>query len=786
MGNFIYHNKWHSFNHHTVPSPGYPDSAMDPIASQEFPFLGFFFNSIPLSSVEDVIVSYTDTNSRDWYNYYTLTSINSSDWSLWSSVRYTASGFRSENIRLSTVTFLYENWSDGYTGYTYWNGFSALIMSAYLNAFALSSARVWPLSTEGSETSGRGWHIALSGITWRTNVSAVNTRQKNFGPVALLTPNQDNTLFWDVSTAQTAYLTLTEDKTLTATRIFNAYKGGKYTLWVALDFCPLPEMDLYFDYETYRIQVVKFPRKDTYTSNTDVIRLSANNVTRIDFVYDGKQMLGKATHYKIFLPTTDDLYYQGLGNSLASNPAFAGGLAEPFNFLSPGAGLRILPFSNNFTEVSAVYISGSGVEVSYFGRGTVLITVNMLNASWPSAPLLASFPSLTGSFDRVVGGLSGGGDFKDIAYSDNLFATPAIASTPQLIFDNFPNPPYRFSKLKSTAVETCLSSLRVEINSGKDRDIKQVFINKGVAAINAPVINNVQQRYNFSNERQAVLFFNRIQSNIRLDVVFERQAPLRMGVNPLIWFDPIDDFTVSSVSNRVEKLLSKPDSSYFLSQSNIANRPLEVITPINRTLLFTNSGGLTTFATINRSLSSLRPVINSAPSTGIEDITTFTVVHPVSVQEGSEWVVWWLGDYQYGAGGSLGYGVVLSGDRICFGGFNPQNSGLSKIVNTIYSYKIEKDKPFLLTTVLEPIGASPQLKRSTVYINGSRLSLQPGLRSNLSLPLTSYNVSFGKAPGQNIYSNYKLLSFGLYRRALSPARISILNSHLLSKFNIPR
>ena len=41
-GNRKFHNKFHSANHHTLPSPHIKDSGLDPIASYEFPFIGDF------------------------------------------------------------------------------------------------------------------------------------------------------------------------------------------------------------------------------------------------------------------------------------------------------------------------------------------------------------------------------------------------------------------------------------------------------------------------------------------------------------------------------------------------------------------------------------------------------------------------------------------------------------------------------------------------------------------------------------------------------------------------
>ena len=41
-GNRKFHNKFHSANHHTLPSPHIKDSALDPVASHDFPFIGDF------------------------------------------------------------------------------------------------------------------------------------------------------------------------------------------------------------------------------------------------------------------------------------------------------------------------------------------------------------------------------------------------------------------------------------------------------------------------------------------------------------------------------------------------------------------------------------------------------------------------------------------------------------------------------------------------------------------------------------------------------------------------
>jgi hypothetical protein len=783
MGNFLYHNKWHSYNHHTVPTLEYPDSAIDPIASQTYPFKGIFFNYFPLSSVNGIFVSGEKSDSYGWWSYFNLTLSFSSDWGLWSSVRNTASGFVVNNAYNNTLRYYFQNWNNGYTGFTYWRGFSGKLNDAYLWTLAVSAERIWPLSTEGrsNPVSGLGWHIALSGITWRTNVSAVNTRQKNFGPVAELFANSDGTLFWDVSTAQTAFFLLSENKTITATKLFNVYKGGKYTLWAKLDFCPEPEMNLHFDYNTYRIQVVKYPRKDSYTDNTEVVRLSANNITRIDFVYDGKYMLGKATHYKIYLPTSEDLYFQGLGNTLSPSPYYVSGLAEPKSYINPGPGVVTIPFSTSFTSVSSIYIAGSGVNINYFGKDNVFFIFNLQGARWQTPNTLAATRSLTSSFDRVFGNLSGG-SYEDPRYAANLFGTPSKPSAPDLMLQAYPNPPYNFANYKLIPIPLCLSSIKVEVKSAKDRDIRRITVNTGTGAINGPIVGGLEQKYNFLNERQAVLNFERVQTNILFTIFYEKQAPIRGG-DPLIWLDPIDNYTVTIASNKIQTILSKPNPSYFFTQSNASFRPWEGLTSVSRSLFFQSSAGQTTSMELNQQLLPL-----SVPGGGIQDLTIFTVVEPAQIQADSEWIVWWLGNYRYGAGGSAGYGLVLSGDRFALGGLNPTTPGLPKLTNTVTSYTLTRDKKVLITMTLQGQPSNPnRLKRGTVFINGTRLAgNQITGPFNISTALSSYQFNLGTAPFANTFATNKLHALLVYPGVLTPGRLATINNYLINKFSIPK
>jgi len=684
---------------------------------------------------------------------------------------------------LCTISlYAYERWNSGYEGYLFWNGLSSTMVDSYSTGITLSGENVWPLSTEGRfpPISGQGWHIALSGITWKTNTSAVNIRQKQFGPPLQLKPNQDGTLFWDVSTGQTAYLNLTQDITLTATKVFNVNKGGKYTLWVSLDYCPLPGMNIYFSPDTYRIEVVKYPRSNSFISNSNVISLSANNITKIDFVYDGTLMLGKATHYKIFLPTTDDLYFEGLGNSLRPNPYYVNGIREPNSYIIPGQGLKIEPFSNTFTSVSAIYIAGSGVNISYFGQGTNFFNFSLIGPSWLTVDTLSNTRELTSSFDRVFGNLSGSNDldsYNSLEFASDLFATPSLITAPSIMLEAYPNPPYNFTKFNLIPVPTCLSSLKVDFRSAKDRDIKRITINKLSVPLTPPALPSGKvQRYNFTNERQVQMAFERVQTNERFEVFFERQAPIK-GAPPILWLDPMDQYTVDSNNYIIEKIKSKPDSTWEVYEDNELSRPLLCETDVLRSAYFIISGDRASKMSINRPLTSLK--IENPLRNDVSDFTTFTVVEPVSVVPGREFPVWWLGDFRT----NRGYGVVLSGNKICYGSVTTSSlTNVQKYRNILLNFPIQENKPFILTNVL----AGGSTKRSTVYLNGRRLTLQPGTNPTNVLSLTSFDLTFGviNESGVPVYGVFKLHSFILYNSALSPARINAINSYLIDKFYI--
>jgi alpha-tubulin suppressor-like RCC1 family protein len=96
MSNVQFHNKLHRTNHFTVSAEGFPDSAVDPIASADQPFIGLFYNSI---------VGNISGNSQEWQSNFSTTKSYSAEWSLYPSV--------STAVKSSS-----SNWNDGYNFYT--------------------------------------------------------------------------------------------------------------------------------------------------------------------------------------------------------------------------------------------------------------------------------------------------------------------------------------------------------------------------------------------------------------------------------------------------------------------------------------------------------------------------------------------------------------------------------------------------------------------------------------------------------------------------------------------
>ena len=239
MSNFLFHNKFHQANHHTIATPGLPDSATDPIASQSEPFQGIFYNYLnALVNLSAIDVSYLETFLTDSITTFDGLSVNTIQ-SIYAAI--TANVFTNSqqwfemytNINgLSTIYGLYPtvsttvntysgNWNLGYDFYSSLNALSANYFSTYTMVNTYSAN--WPFID----------------TTLRLNLLQQNTRSKNFSGVNITSVSVDTSgvsAYWNLSAAQCAFFRLT------GTTVFknivnsnNKKKGGEYVLVLQQD-----------------------------------------------------------------------------------------------------------------------------------------------------------------------------------------------------------------------------------------------------------------------------------------------------------------------------------------------------------------------------------------------------------------------------------------------------------------------------------------------------------------------------------------------------------------------
>ena len=234
MSNFLYHNKYHRSNHHSLPDARFPDSSSDPIASRTDPFLGVFYtalsgielDTIPvdvrylITFIEDSITTFRglSVNTLDSI-FLTITAnaiTNSYDWySAYANVFTLSSGYSLYPVITGNVIGLSGSWSLGASFGTTFRQNSAKHESVYTTVYNNSAG--WPFID----------------TTLRLNRIQENTRSKNFS-LQKLSPVNTN-IFWNLSVQQVAYISLTGNATMKNINANNKKKGGEYYLIVQQD-----------------------------------------------------------------------------------------------------------------------------------------------------------------------------------------------------------------------------------------------------------------------------------------------------------------------------------------------------------------------------------------------------------------------------------------------------------------------------------------------------------------------------------------------------------------------
>ncbi len=215
------------------------------------PFIGPFYNNL------------TDENSS--YNILT----NSFEW----------------HSTFLTVSSLSANWETIKTAYTTVNAYSADWNSGYSGYLSL-----YPLSADYNDvytemnTNSSNW--SDFDLLYSNRVQT-NSKSKTFRGFNL-TINPDNTVNWDLETAQVAYITMTSSLTVLNPDSGTQKKGGLYTLYIQKQndsICDIVFEDLY-----------ELPYN--FTINNEL-----SGVTIVNFISDGYMMYGNLFTSNIITPT---------------------------------------------------------------------------------------------------------------------------------------------------------------------------------------------------------------------------------------------------------------------------------------------------------------------------------------------------------------------------------------------------------------------------------------------------------------------------------------------------
>lgn len=244
-GTFRFHNKFHKSSHYTLTGSNVEDQGLDPIASENQPFVGIFYNTIT-----DQNRSYSyNSNSLFWHNAYLTVKSLSSNWD-------------STGSTYTTVNSLSDNWNRGYSAYVTFSPVSAGYDSAYTTVNANSAAWSDP------------------NIMFTDKVQE-NTKSKTFSGYPLSINVVSSTVDWDLDIAQVAFLTLTQNLTVQNPTPSTIKRGGIYTLYLLQSNGG--------GHTAYFQTAYRFPLGDDISAN---MNKTLNGVTIINFISDGTLLFG--------------------------------------------------------------------------------------------------------------------------------------------------------------------------------------------------------------------------------------------------------------------------------------------------------------------------------------------------------------------------------------------------------------------------------------------------------------------------------------------------------------
>lgn len=314
MSSFLFHNKFHRSNHHTLSTIDYTDSAIDPIAASDQPFLGTFFNYavwntdlleknvtflysfagenittfqslsvVTLNSTFTQLTASGHTSSKLWHSAYTY-------------INQLSAGFNLYVPVYTTTKLLSNTWVSAYSFYTEFNSVSTFLDSTYMTTSALSAR--WPNLT-----------IALRLPQVQSNLRAKAFKGTNV-------TFDSTSAYWDLSSMQVGFAYVTGDtvfKNIIPPE--GKKKGGEYTLVIQQDGFGGRFVEFESDY-VFAVPLTASP----FDIDTEIVSLTALSVTVIRFVCDGERLFGKPTQY-YYLRDVIWTYFAGNGLTLDPNPA---------------------------------------------------------------------------------------------------------------------------------------------------------------------------------------------------------------------------------------------------------------------------------------------------------------------------------------------------------------------------------------------------------------------------------------------------------------------------------
>ena len=333
MPTFVFHNNFHRYNHHTIALSGFPESAVDPIASEKYPFNGLLYNNCSDHSGNFVGLS----NSYNWYSTFITVTSNYIEWNkyrtTYTTVNSNSANWQGNKPLYTTYKSLSDNWNSMHNTY-----------DAELNV----------------------WLQSINGHNLYDDEVQENTAQKTFS-ASFINKNDLNNVVWELTSSQVGMFVATNNA------IFSGFsgskKGGLYDLILVTDATCYSALSVTFNPDKFKFE---------NTSNT--FHVTGIHIRKFNFISDGEYLHGKSNLYDI-TPPDRNAYYAGTGillfdNGVITNPITlddGGAILEEL-----GSGLTVIGNDPYFSSIT-VDIVGTNYNRDFIFSFTTLSAASALS-----------------------------------------------------------------------------------------------------------------------------------------------------------------------------------------------------------------------------------------------------------------------------------------------------------------------------------------------------------------------------------------------------------------------